>query len=78
MKNIILIGFMGSGKTTVGKLLAKKRNISFYDTDKIIETSSGISISDIVQKFGEDYFRTLEHKTLLNIVSDTSFKKSSG
>ncbi len=62
MKNIVLTGFMASGKSTVGKAIAKKLNMIFYDTDMIIEEQEGKSISDIFSDSGEKYFRELENK----------------
>jgi shikimate kinase len=62
--NIILIGFMGSGKTTIGEALAKKLNFDFIDTDIFIETQHNISIKDIFSNFGEDYFRQLEKQAI--------------
>lgn len=58
--NIVLIGFMGCGKTIVGKKLAKNCNLSFLDTDKMIMKSEKLSINKIFKKFGEDYFRKVE------------------
>src|SRR3990172_10237311 len=58
--NIILTGFMGSGKTAVGKRLAKRLGYTFLDTDLLIEEKTGKSISDIFSKDGEDYFRDIE------------------
>lgn len=60
MKNIILLGFMGTGKTTVGKKLAEELRRDFLDIDELIEKESGISISEIFFNFGEEYFRQLE------------------
>lgn len=59
---IILVGFMGSGKTTFGRNLAEKLNYKFIDTDKEIETLVGMSISTIFEKKGEAYFRQLERE----------------
>ena len=59
-KNIVLIGMMGSGKTTVGKLLAQRLRRPFIDTDTFIEEREGRSIPDIFTKDGEDAFRALE------------------
>ena len=59
-RNIILTGFMGTGKTTVGKLLAKKMNRNFIDTDQLIETRQGLSIPDIFADLGESAFRQME------------------
>lgn len=58
--NIVLIGFMGSGKTTIGRMLANKLNNFLIDTDDIIELNYDIKISDFFQKFGEIKFRELE------------------
>lgn len=71
MNNIILIGFMGAGKTTVGKLLAKERHLQFVDTDERIVKEQGISIPDIFQRYGEPYFRDLETELLRKMQKDT-------
>lgn len=60
MKNIVLIGFMGSGKTETGKRLAEKLGYTFMDTDSIIEKKMGKSISEIFREDGEEHFRGLE------------------
>lgn len=62
--NIILIGFMGSGKSSAGRLLAKKMNKQFLDTDAMIESSEGISIPEIFSMKGEAYFRQKEAETV--------------
>ena len=61
-KKIVLIGMMGSGKTTVGKLLAQRLRRTFVDTDALIEEREGRSIPDIFQRDGERAFRALELK----------------
>lgn len=61
--NIILCGFMGSGKTVVGKELAKIMGKKFVDTDDLIEKETGIAIKAIFEVHGEEYFRVLESKT---------------
>ena len=61
-KNIVLIGMMGSGKSSIGKILSKKLNISFIDIDRKIEEVESLSISDIFKKNGENYFRKIEEK----------------
>ncbi|OGR16353.1 MAG: hypothetical protein A2X81_13175 [Desulfobacterales bacterium GWB2_56_26] len=58
--NIILTGFMGCGKTTVGKLLARQLHYAFVDTDHLIEERSGMSIPEIFRTSGEEAFRSLE------------------
>lgn len=60
MKNIILAGFMGTGKSVAGKLLAKKLNRDFLELDDMIEAREGASIKDIFEKKGEPYFRQAE------------------
>jgi shikimate kinase len=57
---IILIGFMGSGKSTVGKLLATSLDYQYLDTDTLIEKQEAMSVADIFAKNGEAYFRALE------------------
>lgn len=69
MKNIVLTGFMASGKTTVGREIAKKLNMIFYDTDKIIEEQEGKTISEIFEENGEKYFRELENKIAIALKS---------
>ena len=62
--NIVLIGFMGSGKSTVGKALADKLSMDFIDTDEYIVNETGMSIAEIFEKKGEAEFRRIETKTL--------------
>ena len=62
MKNIVLFGFMGTGKTTVGNILSKKLNLPLLDMDSIISKEEEKSINSIFTKFGEKYFRNLENK----------------
>ena len=68
-KNLILVGMMASGKSTIGKLLAKRLNLKFFDTDFIIEKKTKMKISQIFEKKGEDKFRELERKITLNLLS---------
>ena len=63
--NIALIGFMGSGKTTVGKALAKLMDMKFVDIDKVIEAHEKKSIADIFKEKGQNYFRDLEREIIL-------------
>jgi len=62
--NIVLIGFMGSGKTSVGKILAKQLYKDFADVDTIIEAEQGASVTEIFNDKGEEYFRGLEQKCI--------------
>lgn len=71
-KNIILIGFMGSGKTTVGYKLSYRLRTPVEDTDKLIERREGRTISDIFKEDGEPYFRQLE-TDLLEEIKDRSY-----
>lgn len=57
---IFLCGFMGCGKTTIGKILAKKMGCSFYDTDELIVENQGMTIPEIFAQKGEPYFREVE------------------
>lgn len=59
-ESIVLIGFMGSGKTTLGKWIAREHGYTFLDTDDMIEEEQQRSINDIFAKEGEEYFRDLE------------------
>ncbi len=68
MKNIILCGFMGSGKTAIGKLISERKELRFYDTDEIIVRKTGMTISDIFAIHGEAYFRSLETETIKEFV----------
>lgn len=79
MKKIILLGYMGSGKTTLGSLLSKKLKIKHIDLDHIIENKFGISINEIFETKGEIFFRKWEHHYLKEILdSNDSFILSLG
>jgi shikimate kinase len=62
-----LLGMPGTGKSSIGKNVAKMLDFNFIDLDKMIEKKSDSSIAEIWQNFGEDYFRNLESKTLKEI-----------
>ena len=64
MRRIILIGYMGSGKTTVGKALSKETGMMFYDLDWYIESRMRKTVSQIFAERGEEAFRKLEHSML--------------
>ena len=67
-KNLVLLGMMGSGKSTIGYLLSKNLNLEFYDIDSIIEKQDGRKIVEIFNTEGEDFFRKLEEKVSIKIL----------
>lgn len=67
MGNIILCGFMGCGKTTIGNALAELSERPLVDTDTLIVQDAGISINEIFSRYGESHFRNLEHKICCNL-----------
>lgn len=64
MRHIVLIGFMGSGKTETGKRLAQEMKLPFLDVDKKITSEMRMSVADIFNRFGEVFFRALETKAI--------------
>ena len=64
-KNLVFLGMMGSGKSSIGNLVSKKLDLPFIDIDSLIIENTGMSISEIFEKKGEDYFRNLEEKITL-------------
>ena len=71
-KNLVLIGMMSSGKSTIGELLAKKLNFKFFDIDKIIENETKMKITEIFKIKGENFFRNLEEKITLKSLNSTN------
>lgn len=69
--SIFLIGMMGTGKTTVGQLLAQELNYRFFDTDVLVERVEGQSISEIFARQGEEPFRKLESLILAQLCAET-------
>ena len=69
-KHIVLVGFMGSGKTTIGKLLANTLQLPFIDLDLMIENEARMSIPEIFEQKGEAYFRRLENDMLRKTLLD--------
>ena len=64
-KNLVLLGMMGSGKSSIGDLVSKKLDLPFVDIDNLIEENTGMSISAIFKNKGENYFRYVEEKITL-------------
>jgi shikimate kinase len=71
MKKIILLGYMGCGKSTIAQNLSKITNIPFLDLDKCIENKANLSINEIFEQFGEIHFRRLEHEMLLELLQSS-------
>ncbi|MDI6786509.1 MAG: shikimate kinase [bacterium] len=78
MKNIVLFGFMGTGKSSIGKILAERLDMSFLEMDEIIEKENKMTISDIFEKYGEAYFRELEKDLIERISKNNSCVISTG
>ncbi len=78
MENIYLVGFMGTGKTAVGKELAGKKKMSFLDLDELIELRQKRPIRDIFAKEGEAYFRKAESLVLKEAASESGFVVACG
>ena len=64
-KNLVLLGMMGVGKSTLGKIVSKKQNLEFVDIDKSIEKKNSMTISEIFEKKGEKFFRAEEQNEVL-------------
>lgn len=77
-KNIFLIGFMGAGKTTVGKILAKRLRLTFIDLDEVIEKELNLTIQEIFSRYGEDFFRDAETKALRSIADKDRYVVATG
>jgi shikimate kinase len=71
-KNLILIGMMAVGKTTLGKIVAKKQGLEFIDADLVIEKKNKMTIKDIFEKKGEKFFRFEEKKVVLKLLKKTN------
>tara|TARA_B100000886_G_scaffold174705_1_gene119599 strand:+ start:174 stop:686 length:513 start_codon:yes stop_codon:yes gene_type:complete len=71
-KNLVLLGMMGSGKTTLGKIVSKKLNKEFIDVDQLIEIQEDMTISEIFQKKGESFFRKLEEEISMQILKKSN------
>lgn len=69
MRKIILLGYMGCGKSTIAKMLSKNIHIPFVDLDKFIEDKANKSINAIFELYGEIYFRKLEHECFVELLN---------
>jgi len=74
LKNVILIGFMGTGKSTIGRLLSKSLGYPLIDTDHHIEAQEGRPITEIFANEGEDHFRDIETQLLRDLQSQQAHK----
>ena len=71
-KNLVFLGMMGSGKSSIGSLIAKKLQLNFIDIDNVIENELGLSVKKIFETKGENYFRKFEEKTTLKKLKSSS------
>jgi shikimate kinase len=71
-KNLVLIGMMGSGKSTIGSLISKKLDVKFIDVDSVLEDVTKMKIAEIFEKKGENFFRNLEEKITLKLLNSNS------
>ena len=78
MNNIILCGFMGCGKTTAGKNLARKSGRHFVDMDKYIEKKAGMTVSQIFSEYGENGFRDMEHNACAELAAQHNLVVAAG
>jgi shikimate kinase len=78
MSNVYLVGFMGTGKTTVGQAVAHKMKRCFVDLDELIELKEKRTIPDIFAREGEAYFRRLEHRILKEVAREHDFVVACG
>ena len=70
-QSIVLVGLMGVGKTTVGRRLAKRLNLGFVDADEEIERAAGLTVEEIFERFGEEYFRDGERRVIARLLEGT-------
>ena len=70
MNHIIIEGFMGSGKSKVGRILAKNMGLPYIDVDKLITTKMNMSVNDIFERFGEPYYRAMEGFVLKQLLNE--------
>ncbi|WP_138475939.1 shikimate kinase [Dyadobacter bucti] len=78
MKNIVLVGMMSSGKSTLGKKLARALNYKFVDLDKLIEKDQGMDIPSLFSQKGESYFRDIESRLLKETIENQRIVLATG
>lgn len=78
MSSIVLVGFMGVGKTVVGKMLAEELKMKFVDLDELIEEKRGMSIGEIFEQFGEYSFRKVEREIVSEISKGNNLVVAAG
>jgi len=76
--NLVLTGFMGTGKSSVGKIIADKLGRGYFDTDDLIEKTAGLSVSEIFKKHGEAMFRRMESEAIEAVSEKSSVVISCG
>ena len=67
-ENLVFLGMMGSGKSSIGLIISKKLKLNFFDIDKVIENDQKMKVSKIFENKGEDFFRQVEKRITLNIL----------
>tara|TARA_Y100001980_G_C14389866_1_gene189314 strand:- start:77 stop:580 length:504 start_codon:yes stop_codon:yes gene_type:complete len=72
-KNLVLVGMMGSGKSTIGKLISRESGLEFIDTDELIEIHEKMEIKEIFKNKGEDFFRRIEEKIILKVMKQNGY-----
>ena len=78
MRPIVLVGMMGTGKSTVGKRLAHRLGLGFVDADEEIEQAAGMSIAEIFERFGEPYFRDGERRVIARLLDHAGHVVATG
>ena len=78
MKNVVLIGFMGAGKSSTGRMLASRLGCAFLDLDRHIEKQEQKTVSEIFAEKGEDYFRRCERKAVQEIMTRKNIVVATG
>jgi len=78
MRSVVLCGFMGCGKTTVGELAAKMLGMEYVDADQYIVEKAGMTISEMFERYGESYFRDREHEAMQELSGRENTIISSG